>query len=63
VSGDRPIFAKVKYLVIRTDNCNPVCPGVCYEQRWAKVTTLRALTIFLEALLHLEKRLGGWTAA
>jgi hypothetical protein len=32
-----------------------------YNQRWAKVTTLRALTIFLEALFHLEKRLGGWT--
>jgi hypothetical protein len=29
------------------------------EQRWAKVTTLKALTIFLEALLHLEKRLEG----
>jgi hypothetical protein len=23
--------------------------------------TLRALTIFLEALFQLEKRLGGWT--
>jgi hypothetical protein len=30
-------------------------------QRWAKVTTLRALTIFLEALCQIEKRLGGWT--
>jgi hypothetical protein len=30
------------------------------QQRWAKVTTLRALTIFSEALFQLEKRLGGW---
>jgi hypothetical protein len=27
-------------------------------QRWAKVTTLRVLTIILEALFQLEKRLG-----
>jgi hypothetical protein len=32
-----------------------------FSQRWAKVMTLRALTIFLEALFQLEKRLGGWT--
>ncbi len=35
-----------------------MCSG---NQRWAKVTTLRALTIFLEALFQLGKRLGGWT--
>ncbi len=28
-----------------------------YNQRWAKVTTLREITIFLEALFQLEKRL------
>jgi hypothetical protein len=28
------------------------------EQRWAKVTTLRAFTIFSEALFQLKKR--GW---
>jgi hypothetical protein len=33
------------------------------SQRWAKMTTLRALTIFLEALFQLEKRLGGWNGA
>jgi hypothetical protein len=30
-----------------------------FNQRWAKVTTLRALTIILEALCQLEKRLGS----
>jgi hypothetical protein len=34
-----------------------------YRQRWAKVTTLRVFTIFLEALFQLEKRLEGWTGA
>jgi hypothetical protein len=33
------------------------------KQRRAKLTTLRRLTIFSEALLQLEKRLGGWTGA
>jgi hypothetical protein len=41
----------------KTTNFDPYLP------RWAKVTTLRALTIFLETLLQLEKRLGGWTVA
>ncbi len=47
---------------------NDVCQSPCcmpksilrvHIQRWAKVTTLRALTIFLKALFQLEKRLGG----
>jgi hypothetical protein len=41
----------------------PSLPAATLMQRWAKVTTLRALTIFLEALLQLEKRLGRWTGA
>jgi hypothetical protein len=32
-----------------------------FWQRWAKVTTLRTLAIFSEALFQLEKRLGGLT--
>jgi hypothetical protein len=32
-------------------------------QRWAKLTTLRVLTIFLEALFQIEKRLRGWIGA
>jgi hypothetical protein len=34
-----------------------------FNQRWAKLTTLRALTILSEALFQLEKRLRGWTGA
>jgi hypothetical protein len=42
---------------------NTIMANIAYHylQRWAKVTTLRALTIFLEALFQLEKRLGEWT--
>jgi hypothetical protein len=33
------------------------------QQRWAKLTELRALIIFSEALFQLEKRLRRWTGA
>jgi hypothetical protein len=33
-----------------------------YAER-AKLTTIRALTIFSVTLFQIEKRLGGWTGA
>jgi hypothetical protein len=38
-------------------------PFVYLSSEVGKSDDIRALTIILEALLQLEKRLGGWTGA